>query len=111
MTEKLALQQTHWNGSAIYLYKSLLPSWAVVVYEARDEFFAGSCVALDDDGAVRGCNHLSLAEHLPQFAAFRNNLLFAISEGSPTGGELFRRIRADKRIHTSSLSLNRVLRS
>src|ERR1700734_2969893 len=108
MTEKFALQQTQWNGSAIYLYKSLLPSWAVVVYEARDEFLAGSRVALDDYGAVRGCNHLSLAEHILQLATFRNNLLFATSEGSPVGRESFRRVRSDTRVHTSSLSLCQV---
>src|ERR1700722_10105799 len=109
MTKKFALQQTQWNGGAIYLYKSLLPSWAVVVYEARDEFLAGARIALDDDGAIRGCNHLSLAEHLLQRTTLRNNLLFATSEGSPVGRESFRRVGCDTRIHTSSLSLCQVV--
>src|ERR1700732_1066477 len=108
MTEEFALQQAQWNSRAIYFYKSLLPSWAVVVYETRDEFLAGSRVALDDDGAVRGCNHLRLGEHLLQLATFPNNLLSATSEGSPAGRERFRRVRCDTRVHISSLSLCQV---
>src|ERR1700721_74413 len=87
---------------------SMLPSRAVIVYQSGNEFFTSARVPLDEYRTVCSRNHLSLAEHLPQFAAFRNDLLFAISERSPAGGEPFRRIRTDKRIHTSSLSLNRV---
>src|ERR1700733_12671520 len=87
---------------------SMLPSRALFVYQSGNEFFTSARVPLDEYRTVCSRNHLSLAEHLPQFAAFRNNLLFAMSEGSPTGGEPFRRIRTDKRIHTSSLSSNQV---
>src|ERR1700722_17434811 len=86
----------------------MLPSRAVIVYQFRNEFFTSARVPFDEYRTVCSRNDLSLAHPLSQFAAFRNNLLSAISERSPAGGEPFRRIRTDKRIHTSSLSLNRV---
>jgi hypothetical protein len=104
MTEEFALQQAEWNGGAVYLYENMLASRAVVVYDSSNEFLPSARIPLNENRAVGGRNHLSLTDHVPKLSAFRYYFLLATSGACPTGGERFRRVSNDTRIHTSSLS-------
>src|ERR1700733_14310805 len=48
MTEEFALEQAEWNRGAAYLYKNMLASRAVVVYDSRDDFLPSARVPLNE---------------------------------------------------------------
>jgi hypothetical protein len=94
-------------AAQLILYKDMLASRAVVVYDSRDDFLPSARIPRNDNRAVGGRHHLSLTDHVPKLAAFRYDFLLATSRARPTDGERFRRVHSDTRIHTSSLSVNK----
>src|SRR5689334_21253466 len=56
MPEQLALHEPGGNSAAVELDHRAVPSRALLVYGARDQFLAGSCFAVDQHGGVGRCD-------------------------------------------------------
>ena len=75
MAEKLALEQAGGNGGAIQLDEGVLAALAQAMNGAREQFFAGSGFALDEDGGIGGRNGLNLPQHIAQAGAFAHDVV------------------------------------
>ena len=63
MAKQLAFEEAQGDGCAIHLYKRLTLARAQVVNGASDHLFAGTRLALDEDGRVRRCDYSNALEH------------------------------------------------
>ena len=78
--EQFALQQSGGDGRTVDLDEGAITASAEAVNGARQQFLAGSGLALDEYGRVGGCDGLNLLEHLAQTAAFAHDVFKSILE-------------------------------
>ena len=80
VAEQLALDQAGRNGRTVELDKGALAARTEPVNGARQQFFAGAGLALDEDGGVGGRDGFNLLEHLAQTAALAHDVFKAVFE-------------------------------
>ena len=80
VAEELAFEQAGGNGGAIQLDEGALAARAQAVDGARQQFLAGSRLALDQHGGIGGRDGLNLAQHVAQAGAFAHDVVEAVLE-------------------------------
>jgi hypothetical protein len=78
--EELALEQTGGNCSAVNLDEGAILPVTEAVDGTRKKLFAGTSLALDENGCVGGRHGLDLLEHLAQAATLTNDVFKAVLE-------------------------------
>src|SRR5471030_853345 len=79
MTEELAFQESQRNRRAVHLHERSTATPAVVVYGLRNELFAGTCFALDENGGVGWGHGADLIQHFTQRGTRPDNAFKAIT--------------------------------
>jgi hypothetical protein len=79
------------------------------MYQFSDNFFARASLALQQDGTVSWCNHISLSEYIAKLLAFGYDFRLVTRAGGHVGRERFafarlvlgqEAVRVGRRMHT-----------
>jgi hypothetical protein len=69
VSEELAFEQAGWHRRAVHLHQISVSAGAELVNRSRDDFLAGAGLSGDQNGCIRACDGLHLAENGAQAAA------------------------------------------